>query len=124
MSKPVLSNLFTFSGRRNRLSYFLVGLAQFAVLIASSIIAFVGMVCVDDGFDILGFALILSVAPAILVTIVSSWATGSQRVRDFGHSGVWILVCVLPYIGWLFALALYFIPSSKGANKYGASCIE
>ena len=32
MSKPVLSDLFAFSGRRNRQSYFLLSLAQFASL--------------------------------------------------------------------------------------------
>ena len=119
MSKPVFSDLFTFSGRRNRQSFILFQLASIVVL-----------------FFGLGVITALSIAaPAIAAVLwfigivgliaiaVSNWATASQRVRDFGQSGVWALVLLIPYIGFAFSIALWLIPSSEGENKYGPSCI-
>ena len=119
MSKPVFTDLFTFSGRRNRQSFILFQIAS-----------------IVTGFFTLGVATALSVAaPAaspiiwfvgIVVCIaigVSNWAAASQRVRDFGQSGVWALVLLIPYIGPVFSIALWFIPSTEGDNKYGPSQI-
>ena len=124
MSKPVLSDLFTFSGRRNRQSYILLMLAQLTAFFIIGCVAFVGVVIVDDGFDIMGWSIILSCVPALVATAVSSWAAGSQRVRDTGHSGAWILLTLLPYVGWVVALGICFLPGTKGANEYGPSCTE
>ena len=119
MSKPVLDNIFTFSGRRNRQSFILFQLACIAVV-------FLGLGILTA----LSFA-----APAIapflwfvgivgfIAIAVANWAAASQRVRDFGQSGVWALILLIPYIGPVFSIALWFIPSSAGENKYGPSCI-
>lgn len=119
MSKPVFSDLFKFSGRRNRQSFIIFQIAAvvsiffgFGVITALSIaapavapvLAFIGIV---------GF----------IAIAIANWAAASQRVRDFGQSGVWALIMLIPYVGFAFSIALWLIPSSEGENKYGPSCI-
>ena len=74
-------------------------------------------------FAPLGYLICLAVVAGFIALMVNGWAAASQRVRDFGHSGVWSLLILIPYVGWLVALALYLVPSDKGENKYGPSCI-
>jgi uncharacterized membrane protein YhaH (DUF805 family) len=123
MSKPVFQDLFKFSGRRNRLSYNLFCLAAIAAFIIDGTVAFAGIRLVDDNFAA-GLLLIIPAVAAFFVIAVSSWAVASQRMRDMGHSGFWVVLSLLPYIGWMVSLALMIIPSNDDNNKYGPSCIE
>lgn len=119
MSKPVFSDLFTFSGRRNRQSFILLQLASIvAVMLGVGVITTLTVVAPALG----GVLWILGIIGFIVVCVIN-WAAASQRIRDFGQSGVWALVILIPYIGPLFSIALWLIPSSEGENKYGASCI-
>jgi len=119
MSKPAFSDLFTFSGRRNRQSYIYLQLASFvAVILGVGIITTITVMAPTIG------AILWFVGAVGLVALaVANWAAASQRIRDFGHSGVWALVMLIPYVGFAFSLALWFIPSNEGENKYGPSCI-
>ena len=122
MSKPVFEDVFKFSGRRNRKSYILLLLAQVGAAVALGILAIVALMMLNSAAP-LAYLLILAVAAGFVAVAVSGWANGSQRIRDFGKSGVWILLTLVPYIGWIASLAIIFIPSDPGENKYGASCI-
>ena len=119
MSKPVFSDLFAFSGRRNRQSFIYLQLASIvAVFLGIGIITAITLAAPAVG----GVLSILGIIGFIAIC-VTNWAAASQRIRDFGQSGVWALAILIPYIGPLFSLALWFIPSDKGDNKYGPSCI-
>jgi uncharacterized membrane protein YhaH (DUF805 family) len=122
MSKPVFQDLFKFSGRRNRQSYILLLLAQIAALIGLVVVTSVALAIVDTVAP-LSYLLILSVVVGFVTVAWTSWASGSQRIRDFGQSGVWILLALIPYVGWIVSLAIMFVPSTEGENKYGPSCI-
>ena len=122
MSKPVFQDLFKFSGRRNRKSYILLLLAQIAALIGLSIVATVGATMLAS-VDFLAYILLLAVLVGFVAVAWSGWASGSQRIRDFGYSGVWILLVFIPYVGWVVSLAIMFVPSNNGENRYGPSCI-
>jgi len=122
MSKPVLQDVFKFSGRRNRQSYILLMLAQLAALIGLAVLTGISAALLES-FAPLGYLLMLAVLAGFIALVVSGWAAGSQRIRDFGQSGVWILLTLIPYIGWIVCLAICFIPSDAGDNRYGASCI-
>ena len=119
MSKPVFSDLFEFSGRRNRQSFILFQLASIVtVLLGIGIITTITYAAPPVGaiFWFIGIVGFIAIA-------VANWAAASQRIRDFGHSGVWALVTIIPYVGPLFSIALWLIPSNEGENKYGPSCI-
>lgn len=122
MSKPVLEDVFKFSGRRNRKSYILLMLAQIGALIGLSILAVIGGAIADSAAP-LSFLIFAVVIAGFVAVFVSGWASGSQRIRDFGQSGVWILLTLIPYVGWIVSLAIMFVPSDAGDNKYGPSCI-
>lgn len=112
MSKPVLEDLFRFSGRRNRKSYILYVLGLFGAMIVMWGVA-VAM-AVDDSWSGVVIA-----GLATLPMIVSSWAVGAQRCRDFGWTGCAILITALPYVGFIFWFVILFIPGTEGPNRYG-----
>lgn len=122
MSKPVFQDVFKFSGRRNRQSYIYLLLSQIGALIGLSIVAMIATAMIASVAP-LAYLLLIAVVAGFVAVFVSGWASGSQRIRDFGHSGVWILLTLIPYVGWIVSLAIMFVPSTEGDNKYGASCI-
>ena len=122
MSKPIFEDLFKFSGRRNRKSYILLLLIQSAIYILLIGLVILGVSLIDSSPPI-GYLLSLVSTVLWVVGTISIWANGSQRVRDFGYSGVWILATLIPYIGFVLSIAIMFVPSSVGENKYGPSCI-
>ena len=122
MSKPVFQDVFKFSGRRNRQSYILLLLAQIGALLGLAILTGFALAALD-AFAPIGYLLCIAVFAGFIAVCVSGWANGSQRIRDFGYSGVWILATLIPYVGFVVSLAIIFIPSDKGTNKYGPSCI-
>ena len=122
MSKPVFQDLFKFSGRRNRKSYNLLLVVQIAALIGLAITGAISFAMLGS-VAFLGWILLLATLAGFVAVVVCGWASGSQRIRDFDHSGVWILLVLIPYVGWLVSLAIMFVPSSPGDNRYGSSCI-
>jgi uncharacterized membrane protein YhaH (DUF805 family) len=122
MSKPVFQDVFKFSGRRNRKSYIYLLLSQIGALIGLSIVAIIATAMIASVAP-LAYLLLIAVVAGFVAVFVSGWASGSQRIRDFGHSGVWILLTLIPYVGWIVSLAIMFVPSTEGKNRYGASCI-
>jgi uncharacterized membrane protein YhaH (DUF805 family) len=113
MSKPVTEGLFSFSGRRNRKSYILASLLIFAVV--AVLWAIIGTITYNvDGNGPLWIAGLLSIPAA-----VAGWALGGQRCRDFGWTGWAMLITLIPYVGWLFGVAIMFIPGNQGPNRYG-----
>jgi uncharacterized membrane protein YhaH (DUF805 family) len=113
MSKPVTDGLFSFSGRRNRKSYILASLLLFLVLLVLWGVA-AAIAGANDNASALIIAGILSIPGA-----VAGWALGSQRCRDFGWTGWAVLITVIPYVGWIFAITIMFIPGTQGPNRYG-----
>ncbi len=65
---------------------------------------------------ILGF---LAYMVVYLAMIASGLFVAAQRCRDFGWTGWAALVILAPIVGWVFALALFFIPGTRGPNRYG-----
>lgn len=122
MSKPVFQDVFKFSGRRNRQSYILLVLAQLAGLVGLAVLTGLAIAVAESAAP-LSYLLFAAVFGGFIAIAVSGWAGGSQRIRDFGQSGVWILLTLVPYVGWLVSLAIMFVPSTPGENKYGTSCI-
>ena len=122
MSNPVFQDVFKFSGRRNRQSYILLMLAQIGALIGLAVLTGIAIALLD-AFAPLGYLLTVAVVVGFFAVCWSGWAGGSQRIRDFGYSGVWILLVLIPYVGWLVSLAIMFVPGDAEENKYGPSCI-
>lgn len=112
MSKPAFSNLFTASGRRNRKSYFLFSLGWFVLIIVAMVVLSLTAVGSE------AMATILMLVAGIVLGI-PGWFVGAQRCRDFGWTGWAILITIIPVVGMIFLIALYFIPGDVGDNRYG-----
>ena len=111
MSKPIFEDIFTFSGRRNRKSYLFYTLAVTAITLVAAFV--IGFLSAATG----GLGIILAVL--LLPVIVSSWAVGSQRCRDFGWTGWAILLTMIPYLGLVFVVILLVVPGTVGETRYG-----
>jgi uncharacterized membrane protein YhaH (DUF805 family) len=122
MSKPVFTDVFAFSGRRNRKSYILLALSQLAGFFLAAIVM-TGGAAVMDSAGLVGGIMMAAGICGFFAIVVSAWASGSQRIRDFGYSGVWILVTLIPYVGWIASFAIMLIPSDPHDNRYGSSSI-
>lgn len=108
-----MENIFSFSGRRNRKSYILASLAVVAVMALIWTVA--ALICYgSNSYGALVLAGVLSIPAAIV-----GWALGSQRCRDFGWTGWAMLLTLIPYVGWIFGVAIMFVPGTQGANRYG-----
>lgn len=112
MSKPVIEDLFSMRGRRNRLSYFLYSLLN---LISIALLVLALSESISSGYDV-G---VVIAGVAVIPIVFSSWMVGAQRCRDFGWTGWAVLLMLIPYLGFLFMLALLFIPGTRGDNRFG-----
>ena len=113
MSKPVFSDLFALSGRRNRKSYFLYALFIFVVTLIVWGIA----IAITSGSNS-GVPMIIAYLISVILGI-SIWIVGAQRCRDFGWTGWAIFLTLIPFVGAIFAIAILFVPGTQGPNRFG-----
>src|SRR3954467_12564321 len=59
----------------------------------------------------LAVAFVLFFIWAIRVTVL--------RLHDMNRSGWWVLVTLIPYLGWVASLVLMFMPGTSEDNDYG-----
>jgi uncharacterized membrane protein YhaH (DUF805 family) len=96
-----------FDGRASRPAYWWWFLFAILVAVAASIIdAAIGSFGVISG--IAGLALLL---PGLSVAI--------RRLHDTDHSGWWVLIGLIPIIGFIVLLVFYLRQSDPGENRYG-----
>jgi len=104
----VLKKYAVFNGRSQRAEYWYFMLFHAIIIFALSIISYV----IGDNRYILREIYILAVfLPVIGVTI--------RRLHDIGRSGWEILINLIPFIGWLWFIALMTNIGDRGDNKYG-----
>jgi uncharacterized membrane protein YhaH (DUF805 family) len=104
-----------FSGRARRKEYWFFVLFYVIILVVLMVIdGFVGTQIGGAGFGILTclYALAMLI-PALAVTV--------RRLHDTGRSGWWILIQLVPLVGWIVLLIFLFIDSQPGQNAYGPS---
>ncbi|MDX1640343.1 MAG: DUF805 domain-containing protein [Balneolaceae bacterium] len=103
-----LGKYIEFEGRARRKELWTFVLVNFVISIVLSFLdAVIGM---GIGFigTLFGLAMIL---PSISV--------GVRRLHDIGKEGLWILIGLIPFIGWIILLYFYIQDSEPGANAYG-----
>jgi uncharacterized membrane protein YhaH (DUF805 family) len=100
--KTCLTKYVDFTGRATRSEYWWFALFCFVVTV---IIAIFSRVVSD----------IIS-----LIFLLPSLAVLVRRLHDTSRSGWWALLLLIPIIGPLVLLYFAVLPSSPGANTYGA----
>jgi uncharacterized membrane protein YhaH (DUF805 family) len=104
----VLKNRYaTFSGRARRKEYWMFFLFNFLIAVGISIMeAIVGLAGILGGL----YALAVLI-PGIALTV--------RRLHDTGRSGWWILIALVPFIGWIILLVFMVLDSQPADNAYG-----
>ena len=99
-------NYANFNGRARRKEYWMFVLFNVIVAFVIGIIA-----------GIIHFSWLSTLYS--LAVLCPSLALCFRRLRDIGKSGVWILVSLIPLVGWIWMLILLCKDSDPGANQYG-----
>jgi uncharacterized membrane protein YhaH (DUF805 family) len=53
-----------------------------------------------------------------LALLIPTLAVGARRLHDTGRSGWWLLIGLIPIVGWIILL-VFFVQDSQPANQYG-----
>jgi len=104
-----------FSGRARRMEYWMFLVINVLVTIVLAIVDFtVGTFSATLGLGLLGGLYSLAVLiPSIAVTV--------RRLHDTDRSGWWLLIGLVPVIGFFVLLVFMFLEGTSGDNRHGTS---
>lgn len=105
---------FDFVGRSRRKEYWYFSLISLLVsLILGFSDIFVGIYNEEYGVGLLG-------SIYGLAALIPSFSVTFRRLHDIGRSAWWILILLIPLIGWIIFI-IFMAQDSKEENKYGIS---
>lgn len=105
-----MDQLLKFDGRIRRMGWWIAGIA---VSIVSGVVENIR----DSDISII-VTLVFGVI-AIIFWIISI-SLSVRRWHDLNRSGWWLLVNVIPIIGWIYTFVMLgFMPGDQGSNDFG-----
>jgi len=106
------NNYVNFSGRAQRSAFWFWVLFVFAASIVAGILdmAIFGAESYTPLSTLFGLAVFL---PGLAVAV--------RRLHDTGRTGWWVLLWLIPIIGWIVLIIWYCQPGEPGTNQYGAN---
>lgn len=102
-------NYITISGRAARSEFWFWQLFTIIVSFATGLID--GSLFNDDVGTISSLASLAMFLPTLMVSI--------RRLHDRDQSGWWLLLMLIPLVGWLVLLYFYVTPGTDGPNRFG-----
>lgn len=113
---------FALSGRIGRVRY-LGYSAALSLLLTPAFLVFAIVMGVSAmasrGPEAIGGAFIVGLLALTVVAMVAAVSIGRRRLHDLNKSGWYLLLSLIPLIGFLFALYLIFAPGDAEGNDYG-----
>jgi uncharacterized membrane protein YhaH (DUF805 family) len=106
--KLAISKYAQFTGRSRRSEYWYFFLVYILISLAINVLAAV----VGDWIAILGSLVGLAL-------LIPNLAVSVRRLHDTGRSGWWLLVGLIPLLGFILLLVWFASDSQPGANEYG-----
>ncbi len=55
----------------------------------------------------------------LLGTLLPSLGVAIRRLHDTGRSGWWILIGLVPVVGWIVLIVFYVLEGTPGENEFG-----
>jgi uncharacterized membrane protein YhaH (DUF805 family) len=108
-----LSNYSNFRGRARRSEYWYFALFNGLFSIAAAVLDnLFGTAIEGIGYGPIYFIFALAM-------LIPSLAVGVRRLHDVGKSGWMLLVGLIPLVGAIWLLVLFFQDSQPGSNKWG-----
>ncbi|WP_430786531.1 DUF805 domain-containing protein [Virgibacillus flavescens] len=105
--KKVISNYVGFSGRARRKEYWMFALINFLIATALSILG--RLIDIEN---------ILSSIYSLFV-LLPGLAVAFRRLHDTGKTGAWVLIALIPIIGWIILIVFMCQDSDQNENKHG-----
>lgn len=102
-----------FSGRARRSEFWYFMLFTLLAGIATNLLD----VVLGTDYESVNGGLINTVGS--LVLLLPSLTVAVRRLQDIGRSGWWILIGIIPIIGWILVVVWFATDTSPGANEYG-----
>jgi uncharacterized membrane protein YhaH (DUF805 family) len=78
-----------------------------------------GLIAIAMGLDSEDKIFMTITSTWLLVTLVPMIAAGIRRLHDTGRSGFWILIYMIPLIGWLALMVRWAEDGQRGPNRFG-----
>ena len=108
-----LKKYAVFSGRSRRKEYWYFVL--FVIIISTVLNIIDGLIGAYE--RIAGVGLLSSIFS--LAILIPSIAVTVRRLHDIDRSGWWLLIALVPLVGWIVLLVFSVQESTPGSNKYG-----
>ena len=105
--RSVYGHYADFSGRAGRAEYW-----WFILFMILAVFAF-GLVIASVRWFLLPYLLFL------LATVIPSWALQVRRLHDTDHSGWWVFISLIPFLGGIWLLILMATAGDDAPNRYG-----
>src|SRR5215210_822569 len=106
-----LKKYAVFSGRSRRKEYW-----YFALFVISIVLNIIDLLI--GAYDrTAGVGLLSSIFS--LAILIPSIAVTVRRLHDTDRSGWWVLISLVPFIGWIVLLVFTVQESTPGSNRYG-----
>ncbi|MFI9650636.1 DUF805 domain-containing protein [Streptomyces sp. NPDC052040] len=104
----VLKKYVVFNGRARRQEYWMFALFNLIITIVLTVIDAVAGTAIPGALYSLAVLL-----PALGVTF--------RRLHDTGKSGWWILISLIPLVGWIILIVFLATEGTPEPNKYGTN---
>jgi len=112
-NEQILSFFFRPQGRISRREY-LLGTVFILFVNVALLFFLVGHSPAEPGPAFVFLALF-----AGLPLTIAQLVLASKRAHDFGLPGIFVLLLIVPFVGFCWLLALLFWPGNPGPNAYG-----
>jgi uncharacterized membrane protein YhaH (DUF805 family) len=109
---------FEFSGRARRKEFWMFLLFHYIFIFLTVFLVFslTGDLYESDETN---YVFVTIICTYLLLSFIPSLAITVRRLHDSGKSGWWLLLNLIPYIGWFVILIFTCFDSNPGENKWG-----
>ena len=108
-TKVVLENYANFEGRARRAEFWWFTLGNIIIFVVLGILTAIARIF---------YVLEIIVALALLVPSI---AVAVRRLHDTDKSAWFLLIYLIPFVGWIVMIVFYATDSTRGTNQYGVS---
>ena len=112
-----LKHYANFNGRAGRKEYWMFAL--FSIIFLFAWLVLISGLSVGLGEQGQQSAITIAWCVYFLALLIPSLAVGVRRLHDIGKSSWWMLLALIPFLGWLVLSIFFVINSEWSSNKYG-----
>ena len=113
-----LGNFVTLDGRARRKEYWMLALFNLLILFSLSVVFVISAIMEGESSIASTLFSLLFLLYAIAVLFLTL-AASVRRLHDTDRSGWWMLLVLIPYIGWLVLVIFFVMDGTVGENDYG-----